>query len=132
MRKALIVYTRLDQISTNGTHALKLIRPRTEPSIRIGVIAANTSWKYTSVDCGNVTFETSGMFPWPISDELSSTGPGWPHMLARNPLSAPKICIGEPKPILNPHNTQATSTTANATNAIIIEFTDQRFCITPP
>ena len=25
-----------------------------------------------------------------------------------------------------------TSTSANATNDIIIEFTDQRFCITPP
>ena len=31
---------------------MKLTRPRIEPSIRIGVIAANTNWKYTSVDWG--------------------------------------------------------------------------------
>ena len=42
------------------------------------------------------------------------------------------MCIGVPKPILNPYNTQTISTSANAMNDIIIEFTDQRFCITPP
>ena len=41
-------------------------------------------------------------------------------------------CIGSPKAILKPTSTQRTSTIAKATNAIIIEFTDQRFCITPP
>ena len=40
--------------------------------------------------------------------------------------------IGSPKAILNPTRTQRMSTIAKATNAIIIEFTDQRFCITPP
>jgi len=37
-----------------------------------------------------------------------------------------------PEAILNPTRTQRMSTIAKATNAIIIEFTDQRFCITPP
>jgi hypothetical protein len=35
----------LDQRITNGIQARKLIRPRTDPSIRIGVIAAKTNWK---------------------------------------------------------------------------------------
>ena len=48
------------------------------------------------------------------------------------PPLAPKMWIGAPKPILNPYSTQAISTIANATNAIIIEFTDQRFCMMPP
>ena len=33
------------QSGTNSSHALKLIRPSTAPSIRIGVIAAKTNWK---------------------------------------------------------------------------------------
>ena len=53
-------------------------------------------------------------------------------MSPKNPLSAPKMCRGLPKAILNPKRTQTISTSANATNAIIIEFTDQRFCMTPP
>ena len=40
--------------------------------------------------------------------------------------------IGSPNAILKPTSTQRISTIAKATNAIIIEFTDQRFCITPP
>src|SRR5512133_40525 len=53
-------------------------------------------------------------------------------MLARMPWSAPKMCCGLPKAILYPNSTQQISTRANATKAIIIEFTDHRFCITPP
>jgi hypothetical protein len=48
----LTVYTNVIHSSTNGIHALKLMRPNTEPSIRIGVIPANTNWKYTSEDWG--------------------------------------------------------------------------------
>jgi len=40
--------------------------------------------------------------------------------------------MGWPKAILNDHSTQAMSTTAKATKHIIMLFTDQRFCITPP
>src|SRR5213078_1124327 len=47
----------------------------------------------------------------------------------KNPFPVP---IGLPKPILNPHSTQATSTTENATKVSIMLLTDQRFCITPP
>src|SRR4029077_19725840 len=134
---------------TNGIHALKLMRPRTAPSIRIGVIAAKTNWKYTSVDFGKFHAgppkpSTSGIAacfcisPWPRTD------PGCPQKFAQNlPLKivafaaspaplAPKIPIGCPKAILKPHSTQIISTTANATNDSIIEFTDQRFCMTPP
>ena len=42
----------MDHRTTNGIQALKLIRPSTDPSIRIGVIAANTNWKYASVAVG--------------------------------------------------------------------------------
>ncbi len=42
------------------------------------------------------------------------------------------MCIGVPKAILNANRHQRMSTIAKATKAIIIEFTDQRFCITPP
>ena len=40
--------------------------------------------------------------------------------------------IGFPNAILKAKSTQRMSTMAKATKAIIIEFTDQRFCITPP
>jgi len=55
---------------TNGIHALKLIRPSTEPSIRIGVIPANTNWKYTSEAIGKWKAGpsvTDGMIAWPSS-----------------------------------------------------------------
>ena len=42
------------------------------------------------------------------------------------------MCIGLPKAILKANRTQTISTRAKAMKAIIIEFTDQRFCITPP
>ena len=58
--------------------------------------------------------------------------PGLPHMFAKMPCFAPKMCIGEPKPILKPNSTQVMSTRAKAMNDIIIALTDQRFCITPP
>ncbi len=57
--------------------------------------------------------------------------PGLPQKFPKKPLSE-IAWIGSPKPILKPTSTQRTSTIAKATNAIIIEFTDQRFCITPP
>ncbi len=54
-------------------------------------------------------------------------------MFARKlPPLAPKMCIGVPNAILNANRHQRMSTIAKATKAIIIEFTDQRFCITPP
>ena len=39
---------------------------------------------------------------------------------------------GEPKPILKPHNTHTTRTTAKAAKVSIMLLTDQRFCMTPP
>ena len=51
---------------TNSIHALKLTLPRIDPSIRIGVIAAKTNWKYTSVEVGKCQsgpqHAVSGMF----------------------------------------------------------------------
>src|SRR6185369_4908835 len=64
---------------------------------------------------------------------VPSTDAGVPHMFPKNdPSPAPKMWSGLPKDILNPYRTQTISTRANATKVIIIEFTDQRFCITPP
>ena len=73
------------------------------------------------------------MVPWFNSDELSRIGPGLPMKLAKkSPPLDPKSSSGDPNAILKPYPTQTRSTKANATKAIIIEFTDQRFCITPP
>src|SRR5947209_1860632 len=123
---------RLDQRITNGIHALKLIRPSTEPSIRIGVIAANTNWKYTSEASGKWNggpVVIDGMTAWPSSAPVDSTVPDLPQKVSKKPLPWP---IGLPKPILNAHRHQATSTRQKATNVSIMLFTDQRFCITPP
>src|SRR6185503_6442176 len=101
---------RLDHSSTNGIHALKLMRPRTEPSIRIGVIAANTNWKYTSDDIGKWNSGPvliDGITAWPSNAPVDSTVPDFPQNVSKKPVPLP---IGDPKPILNPHRTQATST----------------------
>ena len=42
------------------------------------------------------------------------------------------MCIGWPNAIWKPNSSQTISTTANPVKAIIIELTDQRFCMTPP
>ena len=99
------------------------------------MIAANTNWKYASVDCGNDQLPGR---PEVRDDTLACEvmarriDPGFPRDCSRTRSSIRKKWIGEPKPILKPHNTQTISTSANAMKAIIIEFTDQRFCITPP
>src|SRR5450759_979306 len=116
MRKALMVYTNVIHSSTNGIQALKLIRPSTDPSIRIGVMAANTNWKYTSEDMGKWNGGPSvidGITAWPSSAPAESTVPDLPQKLSKNPWPLP---IGVPKPILKPHKTHATRTRENATN----------------
>src|SRR6202035_3043321 len=139
MRNAFTVYPHVIQRSTNGIHALKLIRPSTDPSIRIGVIAANTNWKYTSDACGKWNggpVVIDGISAWPSSPTCPSTLPGSPRNVPRKPLVPatpdPLCAIGWPNPILNAHRHQATSTRQNATNVSIMLFTDQRFCMTPP
>ncbi len=67
----------------------------------------------------------------PSSLEALRIEPGFPKKLPKKPLSEMK-CHGTPNAILNANRHQRMSTIAKATNAIIIEFTDQRFCITPP
>jgi hypothetical protein len=69
----------------NGIHALKFTRPSTDPSARIGVIAANTSWKYTSADFGNAIDPMFGMFAWCWSSVCESTGPGFPMKFPKKP-----------------------------------------------
>src|SRR4030081_3749197 len=132
MRNALTTYTNVIHTSTNGIHALKLIRPSTEPSIRIGVIAANTNWKYTSEAIGKWNGGPSvidGITAWPSSAPAERTVPDLPQNVSKNPLPWP---MGVPKPILKPHRTHATRTSEKATNVSIMLLTDQRFCIPPP
>ncbi len=74
----------------------------------------------------------SGITAWPSSALALRIEPGLPQMFARKPCDAPRMCIGLPNAILNANSTQTMSTRAKATNASIIEFTDHRFCITPP
>src|SRR5204862_1854184 len=109
----------LDHRTTNGIHALKLIRPSTEPSMRIGVIAANTNWKYTSEDIGKWNGGPSlidGITAWPCSAPVESTVPDLPQNVSKNPVPCP---IGVPKPILKPHRPHATRTRQKATNVSI-------------
>src|SRR6478609_3983234 len=100
--------------------------------MRIGVIAANTNWKYTSEDIGKWNGGPSvieGITACPCSAPCESTVPDLPQNVSRKPWPLP---IGVPKPILNAHRTQATRTSEKATNVSIMLLTDQRFCITPP
>src|SRR3954462_3464960 len=95
----------LDHRITNGIQARKLIRPRTDTSIRIGVIAANTSWKETSVgwlklNAGPVVID--GIAACVCSAPVPRTDAGVPHMALKKPVSAPKMCMGLPKANLNP------------------------------
>src|SRR5947209_7210826 len=139
MRNALTVYTNVIHTTTYGIHALKFTRPSTDPSARIGVIAANTNWKYASVDVGKWNGGPS------VIDGISAapSSPTWPRMLPPSPQSVPRnpcapntpppLCAIEwPNPILNAHRHHAISVRQKATNVSIMLFTDQRFCITPP
>ena len=72
------------QSGTKIIQTLKLIRPITLPMNRIGVIAANTNWKYISDDSGNLKLGISplsnGMFACPCSAIWPSTVRGSPTM----------------------------------------------------
>ncbi len=125
--------------TTYGIHAFRFTRPSTEPSARIGVIAANTNWKYTSEASGKWNGGPSvidGMTAWLSSPTCPSTLPGSPRNVPRKPFvpntPEPLCATGLPKPILNAHRHHTMSVTQNATNVSIMLFTDQRFCITPP
>src|SRR5271157_878253 len=139
MRKALTAYTNVIHSATYGIHALKLTRPSTEPSARIGVIAANTNWKYTSEESGKWNGGPV-VIDWisacPSSAVWLSTLPGSPRNVPRKPLvpnsPEPLCAIGCPKPILNAHKHHTISVTQNAMNTSIMLLTDQRFCMTPP
>src|ERR1035441_1253830 len=101
MRAELMLFTNVTHSSTNGIQALKLMRPRTDPSIRIGVIPANTNWKYTSEDSGKWNGGPSvidGMTACPSSAPAESTVPDLPQKVSKNPLPWP---TGLPNPILN-------------------------------
>ncbi len=97
---------------TKTIQALKLTRPSTEPMNRIGVIAANTNWKYSTEAPGSlkpvlrispvfdtanpgIAGSTSGMLAWP-SSALA------PRMVLGSPstLTLPKCTSVVPKPIL--------------------------------
>src|SRR5947209_11936877 len=95
----------------------------------MGVIPANTNWKYTSDDCGKAKDPINGMFAWPCRDLCPSTVAGLPKNVEKKPWPWP---IGVPKPMWKAHRTQTTSTTAKAANVNIMLLIDQRFCMTPP
>src|SRR5207244_12839836 len=114
--------TQVIHSSTNGIHALKLIRPRTEPSMRIGVIAANTNWKYTSEDCGKWNggpVLIDGLSAWPCSPTWPSTLPGSPRNVPRQPFVPktpdPLWAPGWPAPIWDAPQPQPTRTSQTAT-----------------
>ena len=82
-------YTNVIHSATYGIHALKLTRPSTEPSARIGVIAANTNWKYTSEDSGKWNggpVVIDGISAWPSSAVWLRTLPGSPRNVPRKPF----------------------------------------------
>ena len=69
------------------------------------MIAANTIWKYASVEVGNANagpVVIEGITACPCSPTELRIDPGLPHMFAKKlPPFAPKMCCGSPKPILN-------------------------------
>ena len=112
---------------TKTIQTLKLIRPSTLPMNRIGVIAANTNWKY-STDApgrcqGGTAALTNGMLAWPCSAAA-------PRIVRGSPMNV--LTSGVPKPSLNPHSTQATKTRPKVVNTIITVFIAHFFCTRPP
>ena len=83
------------QSGTKTIQALKLTRPRTEPMNRMGVIAANTNWKYSTDAPGSlkagISPLSSGMLAWP-SRALA------PRIVRGSPTNV--LMSGVPKPIL--------------------------------
>src|SRR5580658_2786062 len=126
-------YTNVIHRAVKGIHALKFTRPSTEPSARIGVIAANTNWKYASDDSGNLNagpaLPINGMFAWPCSCVWPRMFPGLPTNVDSRLVPCP---IGWPNPILKAHRTHTMRTIAKVAKVSIMLLIDQRFCITPP
>jgi hypothetical protein len=125
---------------TKTIQALKFTRPSTEPMNRIGVIAANTNWKYSTEEAGNlnpvlrispvldaaypgIAGSTSGIVAWP-SSALA------PRMVRGSPIHLPTS--GVPKPILKPHSTQTMRTRAKVTKTMSVVFIAHFFCTRPP
>jgi len=79
---------------TKIIQTLKLIRPSTLPMNRIGVIAANTNWKYATEAPGSLKLGispfSSGMFAWPSRAFA-------PRMVRGSPTK--ELISGVPKPI---------------------------------
>ena len=115
------------QSGTKISHTLKLIRPITLPMNRIGVIAANTNWKYISDDSGNLKLGirplSSGMFACPCSAI-------WPSTVRGSPTNV--LINGVPKPILKAHRTQVIRVRQNVAKIMITVFMAHFFCTRPP
>src|SRR5215469_9003189 len=94
---------------------------------RIGVIAANTNWKYANDELGNLKFGispfSSGMFAWPCSAAC-------PRMVRGSPRKV--WTSGVPKPILNANSTHVMRVRQNVQNTIITVFIAHFFCTRPP
>src|ERR1700731_247885 len=120
-----IVWTQVIQAGTKRTHALKLIRPRTEPARIMTVIAANTNWKYTIVDMGKVRSgipdAASGIIAGASSNTAGAAGLGLP----RNGNHC------SPKAILYAHKSQTRSTAAKAYIAMKAELIAHFFLTIP-
>src|SRR5580700_3846951 len=94
---------------------------------RIGVIAANTNWKYISEDSGNLKLGinpfSNGMLACPCSAAWPRTDRGSPRKVWTR---------GVPKPILNAHSTHVMSVRQNVVNTIITVFIAHFFWTRPP
>ncbi len=112
---------------TKISQTLNLIRPITLPMNRIGVIAANTNWKYASEVSENRNFgmspDSSGMTARACSEPAPTIAPGVPTNVWIH---------GVPKPILNAHSTQATSVRQNVANTMRTVFIAHLRCTRPP
>src|SRR5207302_5602859 len=83
MLNAPTVYTRVIHTGQKITHAVKFMRPRTEPPRIITVIAANTNWKKIRVAIGKVSSgmpaDAAGITAWPVRKFAEVANAGLPR-----------------------------------------------------
>src|ERR1700740_2708051 len=81
--KAPTVYTKVIHTGQKMTHAVKFMRPSTEPPRMITVIAAKTNWKNIRVAIGKVNSgmpeAADGIVAWPVRKFAEVANAGLPR-----------------------------------------------------
>ncbi len=112
---------------TKIIQTLKLIRPRTLPMNKIGVIAANTNWKYSTEAPGRCQLGTAGFTSGMLACPCSAA---CPRIVLGSPMKV--WSNGVPKPSLNAQRTQVIKTRQKVVNTIITVLIAHFFWTRPP